>query len=420
MDILEVLTNIYQKCKAMSFTETKIGILEALNHPNPEISHLPVVTLHDLGNQLSEAIVQDNYFPGKKVLMICTDSGYCGFYPNFVGSPLLRRALETNSPEDAMVWIKKVLATTAATGKTIHALWGVTVEHEIEITPAVKIVPIEKLSDSPQKSRLISPFFYLADSPIVSALHFEQPKSALVMARRIEPLIVGVDEQSSNLANEEFISIDNLLQDITLVLTIIGPRVALPSAQWFNFDDPDIERASLMSNARRNKFVEIIPIQIQNFPALDPIEAKEIVQNYLGLNESVRDKVRVALERLSRALRRQNVGDKAVELSTAFETLVGDNSTNEMTHKVKVRSVRLIGGTNQIRRKNAAVINKAYSIRSTLVHTGHVDTTKPVTICDEQMSVSDVIDHTVGMCVDLIKIVIRRKSIPDWSIFDIT
>lgn len=90
-----------------------------------------------------------------------------------------------------------------------------------------------------------------------------------------------------------------------------------------------------------------------------------------------------------------------------------------MTHKIKVRSVRLVGGADEVRTKNAAVINKAYSIRSKLVHTGHVDSAGFETVCGQRMSVSDIIDHTVTMCVDLIKIIIRRGSIPNWSIFDI-
>lgn len=156
-------------------------------------------------------------------------------------------------------------------------------------------------------------------------------------------------------------------------------------------------------------------------PVLDPTEAPQIVQAYLALHGDTRSKVRVALQRLNQALCRGNAGDRAVELSTALEALLGEKDVRiEMTHKIKVRSVRLIGGENKVRMKNAVIIKKAYDIRGDLVHTGHVDAAKSYTICGESMSVSDIIDQAVLICATLIKIIIRRGSIPDWSIFDIT
>ena len=164
-----------------------------------------------------------------------------------------------------------------------------------------------------------------------------------------------------------------------------------------------------------------MPDGLDDYPMLDPTETQQIVQAYLALHGDTRSKVRVALQRLSQALRRDNVGDRAVELSIALEALFGDkHSKTEMTHKITVRAVRLMGGADEVRKKNAAIIKKAYDIRGDLVHTGHVNTAKTRDICGVSMSVSDIIDQAVLICVDLIKIIIRRGTIPDWSIFDIT
>lgn len=203
-------------------------------------------------------------------------------------------------------------------------------------------------------------------------------------------------------------------------MTVVGPRVPISAAQWFNFDDPDLDLASILSGTRRSQLLEILPNLPGDYPILDPTEAQHIVQGYLALQGDTQHKVRVALQRLNQAQRRRNVGDRALELSTAFETLLGDDATTEMTHKIKVRSARLVGGPDDVRKKNAAIINKAYEIRSKLVHTGHVDPAKFKIVCGQRMSASDIIDHAVTVCVDLIKIIIRRGSIPNWSIFDIT
>lgn len=296
---------------------------------------------------------------------------------------------------------------------------GVKVKGEIQLTQDVKIVPFEEVPDSEQKKWPTSAPLSHPMSPAMSRLPRTPPESALIMARRIEPFIFDPGIQSTS--TDDVLKTRELLEEITLVLTAVGPRAAILSARWFTYDDPDLQQASMMSGwGHGGRFREILPDQLNDYPVLDPTEAQQIVQDYLELKGDTRNKVRVALQRLNQALCRGNAGDRAVELSTALEALLGEKDVRiEMTHKIKVRSVRLIGGEDKVRMKNAVIIKKAYDIRGDLVHTGHVDAAKSYTICGESMSVSDIIDQAVLICANLIKIIIRRGSIPDWSIFDI-
>lgn len=415
--LLEELTSAYNQARTMRFIASELMLPDALQSDDPYVSAMAATQLHELVAKLSELVVNDSRFPGDSVRMVRSDVGGSGFYPNFVGVPLLRRALQTGRPEEAIEWLQKVLGTSVAFGKTIHALWGIPVEREIQFTQDVKIVPIEELPDSIQKQWITGCLYFRSGSPVATMLDFTPPKSALIVRRRIDPFTCDPGIQPV-FANDEFLETDELLKNITLVLTVVGPRVAISAAQWFTFDDPDLEQACILSGQRRSQFHEILPNRHDDYPLLDSTEAQEIVQAYIALHGDTRRKVRVALQRLSQALRRHSTGDRAVELSTAFETLLGDNDKTELTHKIKVRSARLIGGVNEVRKKNAAIINAAYSIRSKLVHTG-VDDARSRTICGECMSATEIIDQTVRICTDLIKIIIRRGSIPDWSIFDI-
>lgn len=417
VSLLDELSSAHQQGSAMKFAAGELGLLDALKSPIIEVSVAAVVELHKLGNKLKELVVKDRRFPGDSVKMVCGDGGASGFYPHFIGTPLVLRALQT-CPEEAIQWLQKVLSTTAADGKSIHVLWGVPVEREILLTNEVKIVPIDELPDSAQKQWIIGHPHHSTGTMVASMLDFTPPKSALVMDRRIEPFTCDPETQSA-LPNDDFYRADELLSEITLALTVVGPRASISAAQWFTFDDPDLEQAGT-GFGRRGKLHEILPNRPSDYPMLCPEEAQQNVQGYLALHGNTRDKVRVALQRLNQAQRRHSVGDRAVELSIAFETLLGDNGNTEMTHKIKVRSVRLIGGSDEVRMRNAAVINKAYKIRSALVHTGHVNDAQSEGICGQKMSVSDIMDHTTMMCVDLIKIIIRRGSIPNWANFDIT
>nr|WP_164704862.1 HEPN domain-containing protein [Cupriavidus necator] len=118
-------------------------------------------------------------------------------------------------------------------------------------------------------------------------------------------------------------------------------------------------------------------------------------------------------------LSRHRLGDAAVELSVALEALLGDNQTSEMTHKVMVRAVRLLGGDVGQRKRNFAMFKKAYGIRSGLVHRGE-EPKEEVKIGEEKMSAHSLIAVVSSGCADLICRIIASGNIPDWTEFDYT
>lgn len=93
---------------------------------------------------------------------------------------------------------------------------------------------------------------------------------------------------------------------------------------------------------------------------------------------------------------------------------MGDNTTTEMTYKIAVRSVRMLGGDEQVRAKNATVIKKAYKIRSQTVH-GQAGSRREK---GQETERRKIIDRTLEMCIELVKTIIRRKAIPDWDTDD--
>lgn len=187
---------------------------------------------------------------------------------------------------------------------------------------------------------------------------------------------------------------------------------------WWQFNDPDFAEAA-MGTSRTAQLVEILPRPGIVWPVLNTVEAVDVVTRYLALEGDVRFKIRVALKRLSQALRRHDVGDKAIELAIAFETLTSDSDSSEVTNKVKVRSTKLLGGDKEKRLVNYKLIGETYTARSKMVHTGHFDSTKQKVYGGESLSYSQALDRAAGLCADLIKIIIIRGAIPNWHEFDI-
>lgn len=417
--LLDELTSCYESAKAARISNEAHNLLDALKSDDEWLSVQAADFMHRLGGKLEGLLIGDQRFPGSKVLMVRGDSGAAGFYPSFIGFSLLKKALELDSPGQAIEWLRKVLATKYADGKVVSALWGAPVHEEIQITTEVSLVPISMVPESHQKNWITDSRVLMGNSLVGSVLNFSLPDSALIISRRIEPFLVEQDEKLSG-NDEGYLKQEGLLKDVALLLTLFGPRVVIPAAQWFTYDDPDIEAACLLSAARRIHFEEVLPGRHQNYLPLEAKNLSPLIAKFFSLEAATQDILRIALQRLNQSLRRHAAGDKAVELSIAFEALLGDAATNEMTHKIQVRSTRLIGGENSVRKTNSALIKKMYEIRSRLVHTGSIDLLKKYDIDGQKMESSTVVDRAAKLCADLIQIIINRGGIPSWAIFDIT
>lgn len=400
--------------KALAYRFAPFGLLDIRNIDPQTFSFQASSVLHDMSSGLEDLITSDSRFLGRAVKMVRTINGASGFYPSFVGPKLLQRTIDTGSASAGISWLQKVLSTQVANGKFITALWNVPVDSEVQLTPDVRLVPFDSLPHSGQKTVIENSQFQTG--VISSPLAWKPPSSALVVPYQVAPFLCSPEE---NLAIDGgFPDLHESVADITLLLTLIGTRVAIQVAHWFNFDDPDLELA-LLGQSRGSQMMEILPrLTRQDPPTLNSEEAIEIIRRFNALTPSAKEKIKVATDRLKRALLRHQPADRAVEVSIAFEILCGDTQTSEMTHKVKVRAVRLLGGNRDVRERNRTILTKTYNVRSKLVHQGSHDT-KPISVLGVPMEVDAVISEACHLCAELIKTVIRHGAFPDWQHFDI-
>jgi hypothetical protein len=410
----DLLTLVVEKVEGMRFSSQPVGLVAALKSPDLDVWFEASDAIGALSKGLVEAVMNDERFLGNAARQAKLGLGAMGFYPQFLGEHLVIQAVRAGSADAAIAWLRKMLETNEATAKTIQTLWGAPVTEAFDLTPDVRIVPISDLTDTEQRRYMMERNFRTNASPLTTMLEHLPLESALVVNHTISPPLH--DPTLGDYSAADFVATSDLLKEIALALTVVGPRMVITGFQWFEFDDPDFS----LSRGYSTQILEVLPLRIYEYPVLDADEAKEIVTAYLTLGGSTRRLVRVALQRISQALRRHNAGDAAVELSTAFEALLGDNGKTEMTHKIKVRAVRLIGGSVEARMSNATIINKAYSVRSKLVHTGQINEADTETVNGERVPVRQIIDRALLLCVDLVKKIIHRGEIPDWTVFDIT
>ncbi|AKJ68439.1 hypothetical protein ABW99_09640 [Pandoraea thiooxydans] len=334
----------------------------------------------------------------------------------FVGQKLVLQLLELGSSEKAIQWLDKVLHTSEADGQMITLIRGAPVTTSVDLTSRLRLVPLSDLPDSPQKRRMTS-FDFSQRPSVAGMLDWEPPSSALVISYPKHPFLVGQEDPVAG----DYIADSDLVSDAILALTIVGPRIVIHAVNWFSFDDPDLEAARLgVSLSSRN--VEVIPNRrLEAFPPLDAAMAQQAVEAFISLKGSAKEKVRIALSRLRLALSRHSTGDKALEVAIAFETLLEDGGNAEMTHKIKVRTARLIGGSPAERERNAAIVGKTYEVRSAVVHKGHVDPSMSLRLRQGEAKVSaeSVVALAMEVCAKLIWTILRRQNIPVWTSFDV-
>lgn len=400
--------------EALAYRFEPMAFLEALKIDSQNFDYRTPLVLNDMNSGLESLITSDPRFLGHTVKMIRTLNGALGFYPSFVGPRLLQRTFDTGSASAAIAWLEKVLLTQVADGKYITALWNVPVGAEVQLTPNVRLVPFDSLPDSGQKTAIKNNQFQtgIISTPFI----WTPPSSALVVPYQVTPFLCNSEEITAS--DGDYSVMRQSVADITLLLTLIGPRGAIQTAHWFNFDDPDLESA-LLGQSRGSQLMEILPkLTVKNPPILNAEEATEIIRRFNALAPHAKEKIKIATDRLRRALLRHQPADSAVEVSIALEILCGDNQTSEMTHKVKVRAVRLLGGSPSVRERNRTILTKTYDIRSKLVHQGIHDT-RSIAVSGMPMEVDAVISEACQLCAELIKTVIRRGAFPQWLHFDI-
>lgn len=390
------------------------GLLQALNIDGEELRARASIHLHELGREIEQLIVADPRFLGKATRMIASLNGASGFYPSFLTSQLLVRLLETQSAASAINWLEKVLKTESADGNYVTVLWNVQVAEEIQITSDIKLVPFSAVPMSGQKDCLAKERFNRGAVP--TPLDWQDPTAALIAPYKVSPFLV--DPSTQEASHDDYLKIRTTINDVIEALTLVGPRVPVIASSWFNFNDPDLEAASLGVGQMRTG-IEILPHWSAVQPvALDPVLAISTVAAYQALPPNTKAWVQIATMRLRQALSRHDPSDRAVELSIALETLMGDNGNSEMTHKVCVRAVRLLGGPSDVRKRNFTVLKKTYDIRSKRVHQGK-RAPDVIGVRDEKLTTDQFMSVAADLCAELIRLVISRGGAPDWQVFDI-
>ncbi len=370
---------------------------------------------HSLAAPVAEVLKHQPEFPEGGRFVIHRDNGWSGLDADSVAAALVKRVGAGESPTDAVSWLERVLTRKKGEGLCVLAVWGVSVRDKISFDNGVELLPIEELPDSSLKAHAMRrrDFGDLVD--LVSMPFLRAPEAALTYRLTLEP-VISDHRLGTPPIREDQLREYELLTDVLLALTAVGPRAPLHAGYWFQYLDRDLHDA-LFHVGKTLSFPEILPTGFFPPSVLDPEAAKQIVSQYLRLKPGLHRKVQVALQRLNQATHRSRFGDKAAELSIALEALLVDDP-GENTHKVGLRASLLLGGTSQERIRNRAIIGGIYSARSALIHGG----AKSAEIRLKEIGPlpsQAVAEEGVGICAAVIRRILELGEIPSWYGFEL-
>jgi len=109
-------------------------------------------------------------------------------------------------------------------------------------------------------------------------------------------------------------------------------------------------------------------------------ELQRCVANLKQRDSCHRARLRVTLDRLNRAaLAGFRAVDRAIELGIALESLYApDRPEGSITFALRMRAARFLGGSLAARRETFKIVNEAYRLRSSAMHTGLLENTDEV------------------------------------------
>jgi hypothetical protein len=150
------------------------------------------------------------------------------------------------------------------------------------------------------------------------------------------------------------------------------------------------------------------------FPAPKQVVDEEalrlFIRNYLTFEHMQRQRLDLAIDRLSTAYRTTDMQNKAIELGIVLEVLLwqdGDQNDN-LSFRIRQRGCILLGGSSDERRKTHGMLGKVYSLRSKAVH-GNI-------LFDETRDLDRIINEGLRICTSAAREIILVKKFPDWNL----
>lgn len=315
-----------------------------LDRPSPDIDEIarPIVVAMETHNKFKNPV--NKFFESKQFML----------RPQIQSTNILRVAVERGpAAAAAAAWYHKLYSTDRVDIRYVAEVYGLNVSEQLKLGNGVSLMPLGNL---PPSGNALAVQLQFSPRPG----HWNFPTTLMPIGATYEmPGVVGDLTHQANATGRS-----DILEWTIKAFTLIDKAAPVIGTSWIEFVDTDLAMAEFGRMSMGPRY--------EGRPSWFPIEvdsdAIEWVTRYLRLAPDVRQHCDIAIERLNLARRRFSVGDKAIDGGICLEALLGDENSQEITYRLRLRSALLISNDPTERRIISNDVKKFYDLRSKAVH----------------------------------------------------
>lgn len=307
------------------------------------------------------------------------------------------KSVKKRGAQGTLDWLYKVHQIEKFLSRKYSVMVGATVAEPVRFSNGVEMLPVEALRPSwhadQVKAVYRGPRFYIERTP-----------------RHVTGMLRTVGEFfSPNVSNHRADYAE--FHEIALAATVASDEGApVIELSWSEFDDSELEDAQIGRGHMPGRY-EGRPPQFANVELGDP--EIECIERYLALKGTTRAALKTAASRLNMARRRLDNGNKAIDLSTAFEAVLSHaGEQGEMTYKFRLRAALLLADTYEERVAISKQMAELYRVRGKIVH-GDTDDAP-----DQKKR--EIAAWGMKACGELLRKILLKGKLPDFSRLELT
>jgi len=178
---------------------------------------------------------------------------------------------------------------------------------------------------------------------------------------------------------------------------------------WVDFYKSDMATVKGLSLKKYPNYFDDYFWNNDTFPIINKDEGVKIAKVYNNLLKNENNKIQIANRRLRLSYLRDNDEDSILDIIIALETLLSDNDKGELTHKLALRTAKLLSyhnsNYNALQIFNA--VKKIYDFRSAVVHgSSKIDSKREIKLHSEAEPIktislaNDYLREVLGILVE--------------------
>lgn len=290
----------------------------------------------------------------------------------------------------------------------VLAISGITIDEEINISSNVKIVQYESLPDSIEKDQIHPPEMR---KPHMGSPYYNFPKVAIVRRVGLSPKSYQNDPKIFHYQNFQY------LLDLCDFMALLNIGTPTPAGIWCIIPDTVPCQSFKLGSSTGDFQSELFSFTSQKLTQENWNSVQHIFDKFIELPQEVKDKLRVPLQRINQAKRRESIVEKALDLGIAYESLLlSDKGHNEqLSFTLRLRAALFLGETIEERKHLMSFFTAFYGCRSKAAHTGTLEQTTKIPNQREKVPTHIVLNNSIEHCLCMIKRIIELGRFPNWD-----